>query len=73
MNQELKNAHDAVLRTGLCMVWITGVIFAVTNLAAHEADPSETVFAVRASICALVTIVAITVHAYLVDKKVKGK
>jgi hypothetical protein len=73
MNQELKNAHDALLRTGLCVVWITGVILAVTNLAAHEANSSETTFAIRASICALVTIVAITAHAYLVDKKVKEK
>ena len=71
IHPQLKNAHDALLCTGLCLCWITGCILAVVNLAAHEAEFNDTRFAIRACICAGVTIVAITVHAYLVDHKVK--
>lgn len=75
MNSDLKNSLDAVLRTGLCLCWLTGIFLAITNLAAYEANPSApdgTLFAFKSSVCAFITIVAITTHAYLVDKKVKN-
>lgn len=75
MNPELKNSLDALLRTGLCLCWLTGTVLMLTNFVAYEQDPygpDGTLFAFKAGVCGIIVIAGITAHAYLVDKKVKN-
>ena len=68
---EIKNSLDALLRTGLCLVWITGAILMVVKWLGHQVDPENVTLSVQAAICAVVTIAAISAHAFLVDQKTK--
>jgi len=68
---EIKNSLDTLLRMCFCMMWITGTILMVANFAAYEADTRDASPAWAASKYALLVIINITAHAYLVDRKVK--
>jgi hypothetical protein len=72
IHPELKNSLDAFLRMSLCLIWLSGTIVMVLKFIGYQTDPSNVTLAWQASGCALVTIAAISAHAYLVDLKVKN-
>lgn len=71
---QLKQVHDTAFRLGWCMLWLASAFYMIVNFIAYEENPGgddAVHFAVRASVCAIVTITALCIHAHLVDKKVK--
>ena len=68
---KVKEFSDTALRGGLALVWIFGTVIMLCKFIGYEADTQNVKLAWQASICGAVVIAAISVHAYLVDQKMK--
>ena len=67
---KIKAIHSALQRTCLSALWLLGAVFMLTNFVAYEENPGgehAVRFAIHASVCALITIAGLCIHAYLVD------
>ena len=67
-----KEFLDTALRGGLTLIWIFGTFIMLCKFIGYEADTQNVKLAWQAAICGAVVIAAISVHAYLVDQKVKN-
>lgn len=76
MHPKIKQFHDTAFRVCWCLVWLTATVFMLTNFVAYEQNSSgenAIGFAWRAAGCAVITITALCIHAYAVDKKAEEK
>jgi hypothetical protein len=72
MQPKLKKIHDTLFRGGWCAIWLTSAVFMMTNFVAYEENTrgeNAIGFAMRATGFAMITIIALCMHAYLIDHK----